>query len=386
MKSPSDLGNKLARQWQKGELREERLIGNADWPIRLPIGLPSPRQIAQDWTEVAAHVRAWRSVRCGRVVWDTINFRATGNAVEMPIAWEIADTQQWIDAAGNKEIAKESSILSNLISASDPLFSPLLIRKRSLWKGKPIEEILQATNLATILQPGCAQGNPLRALGFGGVDTKFYERNRSIIIQLLDERFDGEVSSQGLEAFLGASNERDNWLLVVDLDGSILPFSQQRIRSSELLHADLLIPRLLIIENERCLHLLPRPLPKAIAVLGAGNDLGWLAASWVGGARVAYWGDIDTWGLTLLANARNFVPNLTPLLMSRHLFEQYQESHAVPEPVPAGVSEPSGLTPEEKNLYQHLLLCSRGRVEQEFIGEKAVSDALVQWLDLHEFR
>jgi len=37
--------------------------------------------------------------------------------------------------------------------------------------------------------------------------------------------------------------------------------------------------------------------------------------------QIAYWGDMDTSGLTMLAKARSLQPGLTALLMSRELFE-----------------------------------------------------------------
>ena len=50
----------------------------------------------------------------------------------------------------------------------------------------------------------------------------------------LTARFDGEVSKIGLESFLGAIAEGEHWLLLLDLDGSLLPFRQMRVRSSDL--------------------------------------------------------------------------------------------------------------------------------------------------------
>ena len=135
----------------------------------------------------------------------------------------------------------------------------------------------------------------------------------------LDARFDGEVSRIGLEAFLGAFAEGDHWLLVIDLDGSLLPFKKMRVRSSELRETTIPGERLLIIENESCQHQLPT-IPQTVAVLGAGFDLSWAEADWLSTKQVAYWGDIDTWGLQLLARARKAIQRLDPLMMSTAKF------------------------------------------------------------------
>lgn len=93
------------------------------------------------------------------------------------------------------------------------------------------------------------------------------ERNGQLVTSLLDARFDGEVSRIGLEAFLGAFVEGDHWLLLMDLDGSLLPFKKMRVRSSELRETTIPGERLLIIENESCQHQLPT-IPRTIAILG----------------------------------------------------------------------------------------------------------------------
>ena len=117
---------------------------------------------------------------------------------------------------------------------------------------------------------GCALGRPLRALSALGVDSKFFERNRGLLIQLLDVRFEGEVSDRGLgEEFLGALSEGDHWLLVAPLGPGLLPFSQQRIRASELQSVALPGSHVLIVENERCLHQLPA-LADTVACWGRG--------------------------------------------------------------------------------------------------------------------
>ena len=157
----------------------------------------------------------------------------------------------------------------------------------------------------------------------------------------------------GLEAFLGALVEGDHWLLLMDLDGSLLPFKKMRVRSSELRETTIPGERLLIIENESCQHQLPA-IPRTIAVLGAGFDLSWTEADWLSTKQVAYWGDIDTWGLQLLARARKAIRRLDPLMMTCEIFERFADL-AVAEPVVAGTEVPTDLSESEQRLYRQLL-------------------------------
>ncbi len=132
------------------------------------------------------------------------------------------------------------------------------------------------------------------------------------------------------------------------------------------------------MENERSLYQLP-PLADTVAILGGGLNLSWMQGHWLADKRIAYWGDIDTWGLTMLALARSHQPTLTPLLMDRATFDVCSEKCAVAEPVTAGSLPPSRLSEEEGALYRHLLQLEKGRLEQEFIAETVVKMAVCRW-------
>jgi hypothetical protein len=185
------------------------------------------------------------------------------------------------------------------------------------------------------------------------------------------------VSRIGLETFLGAGLEGDHWLLVMDLDGTLLPFRKQRVRSRELKNVPLPGKRLLIVENETCQHQLPN-VPETIAVLGAGFDLGWTEGDWLNSKRIGYWGDIDTWGLQFLANARQALPQLDALMMTPDVYQQYLEA-AVPEPIVAGMDAPAGLNFLERSLYRRILMEPRGRLEQEFLSPSFVHNSIRNW-------
>ena len=378
MKSPTELKVILQRQWENPNIRESRLLSaSSGWPILLPIGPPSPRKLNRNLDEVKRHVEEWRQVRVGEVIWERVRYRATSASVDIPISWKLKKPTEWIDAIGDSAVRHEFQTMANLVEHTPSDFHSLFIRRRSLWSGKPIQEVLQAANLANSLAPGCAQGRPLRLISLEGIDTKFFERHSNLVTTLLDARFDGEVSRIGLEDFLGAFRDGDHWLLIVALDSSILPFKKLRVRSSELRDSALPGSRLLIIENEACQHQLPN-VTDTIAVLGAGFALNWTDGPWLTSKKVAYWGDIDTWGLQFLARARTAIPHLDPLLMTEDIFKEFEQS-AVSEPVVAGANAPAGLTNAETKLYRRLIRETRGRLEQEFLPLNLVHECIFEW-------
>ncbi len=373
MKTPKQLRQYLIRQWQQAPQREQRLLTGTSWPWQLGIGKPSAQQLSQQFQHVQQHIAAWRQVTVGQVLWQAVNFRAGAQAVELPVHWQINSPSEWASASANQTVQQEFNQLETLVSQTNSAFTRALIRKHYLWCNKPLDEVIKATQLALQLEPGCAQGKPLRLLAGYAVDTKFFGRHATLLCHLLDERFDGEASKQGLTAFLGAENHSEHWLLLAPLCQGLLPFKRLRVTATELQTTPLAVKNILLVENEHALKLLPQR-PNTLAILGAGLHLEWLRNSWLCDKHLYYWGDIDTWGLTMLAKARRQAPNLTPILMTQNVYNTHAQ-YAVNEACPA-TPIPAELTPPEAALYQCLLRQNKGRLEQEFIPPHTVAKAL----------
>lgn len=378
MKSPIELGHKLARQWQQAGIRMERLLGPAYWPRSFNIGKPTARFFADNVQAVQQHVERWRGMKVGRVEWEPVTYRAGLGSISLPVRWHLHSPSEWITATGSLEVSREYARLEHLVEHVDPRFRALLVSQRGLWLTKSPAEVITTAQVATRLSPGCAGGRPLRLLADYGVDTKFFERNQALLTRLLDERFEGAVSEQGLAIFLDALEEGNHWVLVVPLQTGLLPFKRLRLTTAELAETSLPGSRLLVVENEQCIHLLPE-VPDTIAVLGCGLDLQWLAAAQLAGKQIAYWGDMDTWGLLMLARARLHQPTLEALLMQRALFDQYSVGNAVAEPTKAQLTAPDGLRADEADFYRYLLGQRRGRLEQEYLPKAHVGLAIGEW-------
>lgn len=379
MKSPTDIESKLTSQWHRSTLRVERLLSADSWPLEFPIGRPTAKEFESKAHAVHEHIRKWKAVGVGEVTWEPTKYRAGADAISIPTSWRIRTPSEWVTASADEKVEGEYRSLEYLVSNVNERYRELLIRNRTLWRGKDLDEILTTVRLASTLSPGDAKGRPLRLLAGLGVDTKFFERNTSLLTQLLDERYQGAASEQGLHAFLDAYDENDHWVLVAPLSENLLSFRRQRVTTRELTETNLPGSRVLVVENEKCLYLLPE-LPDTIAILGAGLDLKWLTSNVFDGKKIAYWGDMDTWGLLMLARSRQFRLDICPLLMSRSLFDLYSPNNAVPEPTVAQKDLPIGLNEEESCLYKHLLGLGKGRLEQEYIPEHEVKNALASWM------
>ncbi|WP_089724366.1 DUF3322 domain-containing protein [Candidatus Thiosymbion oneisti] len=378
MKTPDALRHKLRDQWHNGGIRRRRLLGQDQWPLILAIGKPAPALMAGDIAAVRTHIERWRRMKIGEVRWEAVSYRSLAAAVELPISWVLHSAKQWVEAMADADIRQEYRLLSGVIAAVNPQFHPLIVQQRQQVLAQGAEETIRVCAVADRLTPGCADGRPLRALSIADCDSKFLERNRPLLTRLLELRFGPAVAQQGLEGFLGALDESEHWLLVAPLEPGLLPFEQLRLRSSELRRSALPGSHLMAVENERSLYQLP-PLPGTVAVLGAGLNLSWLQAPWLDDRTLAYWGDLDTWGLSMLAMARLQWPHLMALMMDAATFSALAPRHAVIEPVKADPRPPAGLDAQEQALYRDLYDREKGRLEQEFVPIELVHRVVNRW-------
>ena len=319
----------------------------------------------------------------GDVVWEPRRYRSTADAVELPRAWQLRTPSEWVAAMQDTAISREFARLGRLAALpavqARPDWLTVLIRQRSLLENSAEDDVARAIGLAAQLTPGCAAGLPLRALPFAEIDGKLWERQRTLLTMLLETEHPGQLS-QGLVHFLDAQSEGVHWLDLVDLDGHLLPWPVLRVRSHDLACQGPPGDAVLLVENHQCLHHLPPvgELRGTVAILGAGLDLTWLRAHWLQERAVAYWGDIDTWGLTMLAQARQQVPHLTALCMDLATRQRFIDQ-AGAEPVPAPLM-PTGLQPDERALLCELLAQpEQGRIEQERLSVDWVRHAIHQW-------
>lgn len=383
LKLPEDIAFGLVRQWARTDKRLELMSADTLWPICIRIGKPTAQEIRNDLKKVKNFLASWSGVKTGRVNWMSVAYRGLAEPLNIPESLELASTEEWIESTRNHAIQSEFRKLKGILENTDAIYHDLLIRRRQLVNSMETNDCIKAVEVASLLSPACAAGIPLRGISLAGIDTKFIENNQTLVADLLDIRFDGVVKPIGLEAFLGTIPSDFHWLLVVDLDGDLLPMERIRVRDTELLERELPGKRVLIIENEQCLHLVPK-LKDTIAILGAGLNLSWLSASWFDHRILGYWGDIDTWGLTMLATACQMQPGMTPLLMTQEIFFESTADKVVVEPVSAALTPPENLEREQSQLYEHLLAAEKGRLEQEFLPRRTVERELGEWASSHD--
>lgn len=210
------------------------------------------------------------------------------------------------------------------------------------------------------------------------------ESNMPLLAALLDVRHKGALGATGgLEAWLCCLPTPNNWIYVRPLCPEVRQqmggFSVLQIPLEQLLEQPLPGSRVLVVENTKPGYALPE-LPDTVAIFGGGRNTQWRNALWLSEREVAYWGGLDSWGLTILAEARQSLPKLTALMMDSETLMAHID-FAVEEPCSTALPV-VGLLEEERALFEGLNQSSQSiiRLEQEYIAQDYVLSKLYAWI------
>lgn len=204
------------------------------------------------------------------------------------------------------------------------------------------------------------------------VHTKFIERNKSIIRELLDILISEHVKSEEKE-FENRFNlkyaEPQIRFKVLDKTISDRFFSgidDIAIPVSQFEKLDLPIFKVLVVENKTTLYT-TLTLPKmndTIAIFGSGFSVFNLKnVRWFDNLKLLYWGDIDVQGFEILSQFRTCFPQTRSVLMDKQTFDKFFEND---NGTPTNISTKLNLTDEEQELYE-ILKTNNWRLEQEKI-------------------
>lgn len=204
------------------------------------------------------------------------------------------------------------------------------------------------------------------------VHTKFIERNKSVIWELLDILLPEHINSQYKDfekRFHLKFSEPLIRFKILDNEISQKYFSRINdlaIPASQFETLNLPISRVLIVENKTTLYTtltLPK-MDKTIAIFGSGYSVSNLKNTyWLSNTELFYWGDIDVQGFEILSQFRGYFPHTKSVLMDKQTFEKFFESD---KGTPTNISTKLNLTENEQELYE-ILKNNNWRLEQEKI-------------------
>lgn len=384
---PSQIQQKLkAKYWQTIANIKLLLAGQLALPVKINLKPPSGRMALNNMQHFQAYISAWqRQEYQDIVVWQEKSYRDIGQ-YHLPSAVAFSSVEQLIafmdDDVQNQyqQWQTKASIISS--STSSQAMSIALSNSYEQIDKLSIEDCQTLARLLPQLKQGMAKQGYLRALPLIGVDTKFIESNLVVIERLASAWHSSFQADQSLLNWLNCKQSPKGWLTILPLDNitraKMANLAILQLPSAELAEYELPADNILVVENLQAGLSIPE-LTNTIAVIGCGRNITWLNAQWLKAKNIAYWGDIDSWGLTILSDARGQNQAITALMMDLATLNKH-EYLLTTEPT-SNIKMPEWLTKAEQDLFQLLAVKQDrpNRLEQERLPQDYITNMLYQW-------
>jgi len=375
----------LKREWNNAAGLKARLLNRKPFPIRVGLKPPTGRSAIANLAHFQQFIDEWRSFSNQKYIQrESRNYRTLSEQT-VPTFFILENIKELIEFIGKDALLRSEKWTQNmmpLLAISEALY-PVLVKHLKTFE---LIGLAEAKLLAELVKQMSAQmgvGQYLRALPLVGVDTKFLENHQTLILDVLDNLHDGKVvASGGLLEWLGCFENPKGWLTVRPLCDS----AKQKMGGFPVLqlHKDVLreyaLPakNILVVENMQSGLGLPL-LEDTIAVFGGGKNVSWMDAHWLKSKRVAYWGDIDTWGLSILSDVRAKLSTVEAIMMDLDVLSRHENRMTIE---PESLEQlPKTLTALEVQIFSNLKTGRYlgSRLEQERLSPDYIRGRLEAW-------
>lgn len=363
--TPADIRAKVRRSWDDGSLLSA-YVAAEPFPARsIALRGPTASQIgadlgaAQAW--VAALTAGQREGLRYTLELGTVGGRLIGRN-DVPTRAHVTSYEQaWHLLGVTGEVRRLDEILA--LTADAPTVRDW-VRRHPLKAIAFDDDWVALVSAVGWLEQARGTRRYLREISAPGVDTKFVERNRSVLASML-----GTVASaSGFAASLGLAGKPETVRLRFDAEFAGFPrsLSEGTFRLGELAQVRVGVASAVLVENETTFLSVPVP-AEGVVIWGRGFDVGKAGSlPWLRDADVHYWGDLDTHGFAILHRLRSWLPQAQSFLMDRETLLAHRDRW-VPERSPTR-ARLDRLTAEERELFGDLVsdrLGDRVRLEQE---------------------
>lgn len=378
MKLPEDVRQFLARRFQSKH--REWLIGDpgqGQWPLEVPLGIPTEQAALRQVDGVRAWVGAWQNWQAntvqtsGIVSWCERRWIALG-VQRLPEKLALGgpdDVAMWIGESARWERAQSRY---RTLTARWPVLAQPLPRYFDVLADYGDADFRRMAEMLDWIANHPKSDLYPRQLPVSGLDSKWLDGRKGLLTDLVaaiqeDSYSDLDfyqrcglkappllvrmrVLDQALRARVGGVG--DITAPVEDLAGLNLPVSH-----------------VFIVENLQT-GLAMSDIPGAVVFMRLGYNVDVLARlPWLASAKCIYWGDLDTHGFAILHRARSYIPELQSVLMDEDTLLRHKALW-VDESAQHPATELKLLTEEEQQLYRDLKQQRWGqnvRLEQERI-------------------
>lgn len=384
MNSPSLLFPEAVRAFCErrfGNQHRTWLDGGGLWPLAVNLGSPTEQQVTRDPAAVRAWVVAWRSwIGPGGVSWQERQWPLLGHQ-RIPASLELATALDVATLVGKRSRWQRASARRDvLVECWTMLAGGGLGRYFDTLADYDDENFERLLRLLHWLQSHPRSDLYLRQLPVPGLDTKWVEKRKGLVLDLLRAiRASNEPLDFHAACGLRKPEARIRMrVLCPQLRACVGGLGDLESPVGDLASLDIRPQRVLVVENLETGLALP-DMPGAVAFMKLGHAVGLLAQlPWLQGCRAVYWGDIDTHGLAILDRARSVLPGLAAALMNESTLLEYRDLCGT-----EGIQHPDAplehLEPDERSLFARLksdMHLQGLRLEQERLPWPAAMAAL----------
>jgi len=353
----------------------------AFFPADVRFGKVKSGEASIRWAELRKELRALREgsdgdgARSYRIEWEERNDRLAG-IQRLPVRIYFPDAASLLSYLGKTREAERFIADAGLIASAVPELRPWTTKKPH----RIVEHAGDWDRLVAVVRWMLAHPRPgIFAREIPAVeDTKFIERKKAVLRELLDIALEGTAVAPEASSFEDRFGLRriEPLVRVAILDEEIARSRLSGVQDLSVPASDLdrlLFPEIatvLVFENKASFSnadaFLTLPtLRGCAAIFGSGFAAASLgAAPGLAEKRLFYWGDIDTQGLRILASVRGRFPHCLSVLMDEQTFDRFPEYRTG---TPAETADaPAALSVDERALYRRLAAAKAGnRLEQE---------------------
>ena len=222
----------------------------------------------------------------------------------------------------------------------------------------------------------------IRELPILGIDTKFIEKNRKFLDQVLgtvlqEGAFDTAITQLGDGGFERKYGLKIPPILIrFRVFGSLCGCEDVSLPLESFAKLEFEVKKIFIVENLQTFLAFPLQ-EKMMIVFGKGYSARSLqAAKWLEKKELYYFGDIDIDGLAILSNFRSVFPSTESFCMDLQTLKTYEKlAHYTKQKTK---EMPKNLSPKEQKTYNYLLQTKRDeltlRLEQERIPMETINN------------
>lgn len=401
MKTPADVRALATKRFQRERLNALReALGCAvttTWPWVVPLGRPTERDVLTDARSVLAWRDAWVDAKVlgdFEVETDIIAWRAIGTQT-VPVRVLFVNTKAIAKVAGLLPLWTQVVTRAKRFVALWPGIEEAMVREWAMLADWSDDAVLALERVLTWFVDHPKSGLYLRQLPIEGVDTKWFTEPRKKVVQRLLVAIREAKESVPLMAESSEALDPDTTFETVCglkplpklIRGRLLDEVDQKLfygLSDLSLPLDEwaqlpLYPEIVFISENLQTGLAFEAHPKSVVFFWLGAGVTQLAAiPWVRTARIIYWGDVDTYGLEILAHLRSVLPQTESVMMNRQTLEAFR-GLAVAENRQASGAHVEHLRENEREVFDALKVgdLARLRLEQERIPWPVARETLL---------